>query len=97
METCRCRMAMAQAFEETALALGGVVANYPIPEEAVWDLARAMDAIHGRMCARCHGQGMADVEDPDEAPHPAITHLLRQLQERNVAFCAPRDSNRGGL
>lgn len=96
-ETCKCRTAMAQAFEEIALALGGLVASYPVPDEAVWELSRALDLIHGRMCARCHGLGMANVEDPDDAPHAAIIHLLRQLQERNGAFCARQDSNRGGL
>lgn len=74
----------AAAFEELALAFGGLIATYPIPDEAVWDFCRAVDAIHGRLCARCRGHGLAGMEDPEEAPHPAIVHLLSQLHGRRA-------------
>lgn len=80
-EMLRCRMALTAAFEEAALALGGVVAIYPIPDEAVWDLAQALDAIHGRACAKCGAQVHAEPEDPADKQHPAIVRLLAQLHE----------------
>ncbi|MBK8285759.1 MAG: hypothetical protein IPK97_13330 [Ahniella sp.] len=79
-DECRCKQALTAAFEEAALALGGVVAIYPIPDEAVWDLAQALDAIHGRACVKCGAQVHAPPEGTDDNQHPAIVRLLAQLQ-----------------
>lgn len=83
-----CRRALAAALEEVALALGGVVATYPVPDNAIWDLARALDLIHERALARWE-QGeveqSAAVEGGDDTEHPAIVHLLRRLGARSGA------------
>jgi hypothetical protein len=87
-EICKCRQAITMAFEEAALALGGVAAGYPIPDEAVWELSRALDLIHARACARfgrCEEGGAPAADAPDEEEHPAIVHLLRRLNERPAA------------
>ncbi len=80
-DECRCKQALTAAFEEAALALGGVIAIYPIPDGAVWDLAQALDAIHGRACAKCGAQVGAAPEGTDDNQHPAIVRLLAQLHE----------------
>lgn len=90
-EPCRCKQALTAAFEEVALALGGVVAGYPIPDEAVWDLAEALDLIHERVSARCGTREVATADDPASAEHPAIVHLLTRLRDRDAA----RGSGRG--
>jgi hypothetical protein len=79
---CNCQQALTAAFEEAALALGGVVADYAIPDEAVWDLARALDRIHERAREQCGANDTAEPDDPDDAEHPAIVHLLTQLRQR---------------
>lgn len=83
-EGCNCTQAITGAFEDVALALGGVVAMYPIPDEATWDLARALEAIYGRVRARC-GATFAQLEDSDDVePHPAIVHLLDRIQRQRA-------------
>lgn len=77
-----CRLALTPAFEEAALALAGVVASYPIPDEAVWDLARALDLIHERACCRCGATASSAIDGTDGGEHPAIVHLLRRLGDR---------------
>lgn len=92
---CKCRQALTAAFEEAALAFGGVVASYPIPDEAVWDLARALDLIHERACGRCGVATAAAADDAEEAGHPAIVHLLAQLRARSIAGRGAGESDRG--
>ena len=94
---CECRSILTAAFEEAALALGGVVAGYPIPDEATWDLARALDLIHERALARFGRCGSAEPEVIDEmegVEHPAIVHLLRRLHARPQAMVAGNGSGR---
>lgn len=79
-EPCKCKQALTVAFEEAALALGGVAATYPLPDEAVWELARSLDLIHERACGRCGSREAALADDQDDAEHPAIVHLLAQLR-----------------
>ena len=84
---CRCRGIVTEGFEELALALGGVTASYEIPDEAVWDLARAVDVTHDRMQA-----GIAQTEvvtQLDEVPesgfrHPAVSYLLQRLRRSHT-------------
>ncbi|MBK9471837.1 MAG: hypothetical protein IPO18_06070 [bacterium] len=90
MESCKCKQAITSAFEDVAMALGGVVANFPIPDEAVWELARALDVIHGRACARCGAQGSREPEGLGDAQHPAIIHLLAQLYGQTSAVRTAR-------
>lgn len=91
----KCRQALTGAFEEAALALGGVVATYPIPDEAVWDLARALDLIHERACERCGVATVAAADDAEEAKHPAIVHLLAQLRRKSIECRGAGESDRG--
>lgn len=96
-DQCKCRQTLTAAFEEAALAFGGVVASYPIPDEAVWDLARALDLIHERALARFGRCGTAEAAVADEldgVEHPAIVHLLRRLHERPQAMAAGNGSGR---
>jgi hypothetical protein len=94
-DRCQCKQAITAAFEDVALALGGVVAAFPIPDEATWDFARALEVIHDRARARCGTTDLRFEETADDEPHPAIIHLLCQLHERSAACCAPRPSERG--
>lgn len=94
-EPCKCKQALTAAFEEAALALGGVAATYPMPDEAVWDLARALDLIHERACGRCGAREAAGADDPDDAEHPAIVHLLTQLRGGAGAGRTAAESVRG--
>lgn len=90
-ESFKCKEAITAAFEEAALALGGVVAMYPIPDEAVWDLARCLDLIHQRVCGQFGTANGAPDAEPECAEHPAIAHLLTKLQrERPEGRRCPR-------
>lgn len=95
MESSNCREALTAAFEEAALTLGGVVASYPIPDEAVWDLARALDLIHERACDRCGGADIMPGDDTDPVEHPAIVQLLAQVHGRSAPRRRPAGSDRG--
>ena len=80
---CRCRSLMTDAFEDVALALGGVVASYDVPDEAIWDLARAIDLTHERAQARFSRteEEATSIETPKaDYQHPAVSHLLTRLR-----------------
>jgi len=99
VETCRCQGTLIAAFEQVALALGGVVASYPLPDEAVWDLAQALDLACERACSRMgcqRGQEPADASEIEGSRHPAITHLLSRLEQQRagVAGCAGQRGER---
>lgn len=94
-DQCKCRQVLTVAFEEAALALGGVAAIYPIPDEATWDLARAFDMIHERACGRCGAREVDTDQDPDNTEHPAIVHLLAQLRSRGAVSGGFGESDRG--
>lgn len=79
-----CCRTLTVAFEEAALALGGVAAVYPVPDEMIWELARTLDLIHERACGRCGAMEAAAGGDSVDGEHPAIIHLLAQLHGREV-------------
>lgn len=90
---CRCQGILVAAFEEVALALGGAVASYRLPDEAIWDLARTMDLACERARSRmgCHAPAEPDEAEPGVGvAHPAIAHLLSRLNEQQlgVGACA---------
>lgn len=92
---CRCRGIVNEGFEELALALGGVAASYEVPDEAVWDLARAMDLTHERVQAKLARTEVASpLGDLPEsgAGHPAVSHLLQRLK---MSHPASGDERRG--
>lgn len=71
-------------FLEVALALGGVVASYELPDEAILDLAQAIDAAHGRVQSKLMSSDVSPwVEDSltDDCGHPAVIRLLYRLDE----------------
>jgi hypothetical protein len=84
-DCCNTLRILTAAFEEATLALGGVAAMYPIPDEAVWELARTLDLIHERACNRCGAQEGIASADPDDDEHPAIIYLLAQLRSRGAS------------
>ena len=94
-DQCKCHQALTTAFEEMALALGGVVASYPIPDEAVWDLARALDLIHERAYGWCGAVDATVPDEPDDGEHPAIVHLLAQLRGKGATSRSAAGSDRG--
>ena len=80
---CQCRGIVNEGFEGVALALGGVAVTYEIPDEAVWDLARAIDVTCQRVRARLsHTEATIGLDDlpVSGCSHPAVVHLLRQLR-----------------
>lgn len=85
---CRCRRAVNEGFQELALALGGVASSYELPDEAVWDLARAMDLTHERIQARLmKSEFIAQLDDTPESGcgHAAVQHLLGRLDHSPAA------------
>jgi hypothetical protein len=84
-DKCDSRRTLTSAFEEAALALGGVAAVFPIPDEAIWELSRTLDLIHERACGRCGGREVDADQDSDDNEHPAIVHLLAQLRGRGAS------------
>lgn len=76
---CKLKKTITEAFEEAALALGGVAAAYQMPDEAVWDLARSLDLIHQRACEKFQTEEEGPADEREDAVHPAIVHLLARL------------------
>lgn len=84
---CRCRQAVNEGFQELGLALGGVAASYELPDEAVWDLARAMDLTHERIQARLmKTEVVTQLNESSESGcgHPAVAHLLGRLERGHL-------------
>jgi len=80
---CGCRKIVNEGFEGVALALGGIAASYEIPEEAVWDLARAINLNYDRVQARLSKSeyiSVLDVLPESGCGHPAVAYLLQRLQ-----------------
>jgi hypothetical protein len=94
-DNCKCRGALDGAFQEAALALGGVVASSPILDEAIWDLARALDQIHERASERCGATQTTLARETEDPEHPAIVHLLTRLRDRGAARGGACGSCRG--
>lgn len=83
-DKCRCRSAVTDGFEEVGLALGGIIESYELPEDAVWDLARAIDLAHERIQAqlmRVVVEPLKVMSPSREHPHPAVSHLMNRLAE----------------
>ena len=78
-----CREVLTGAFEEVALALGGVVAQFELWDDAVWELSAAIDAIHRRALdrlAQSDPSKAAAPPPPEQKWHPAIAHLMNQIR-----------------
>ena len=71
-------------FVEMALALGGVVNSYQVPDDAIWVLARSMDAVHRRALTKldCSTTNTPTrLKSEADIEHPAIVFLLQQLDQ----------------
>jgi len=85
----RCRAAVLGGFMDLSLALGAVASNYRLPDEAVWDLARAVDQAHEHIqmqVAQNGGRDPVTAEPRVATRHPAIGHLLQRLER--TATCS---------
>ena len=69
---------------DITLAIGGVFYAYPVPDNAVWEVARSLDRIFRRAIPA--GDSCCDINDeplPNNSRgrrHPAIVELLRKLE-----------------
>ena len=77
------RRTLNTAFEDVASLLEGMRELYPIPDEAIWDIARALDRIHEKAYTQCNEPQGAD-EGDDCPDHPAILFLHAQILSRGA-------------
>jgi len=68
---------------DISLAIGGVFYAYPVPDDAVWEVARSLDRIFRR--AFPASDSCCDVNSKPHKhskgrKHPAIVELLRKLE-----------------
>lgn len=84
---CKCRAVVCGGFMDLALALGAVAGNHELSDEAVWELARAIDHAHERIqmrLAKDDANGQATVEPRASSRHPAIGHLVQRLERTSA-------------
>ena len=77
------RRTLSAAFEDVAVLLEGMRELYPIPDEAIWDMARALDRIHEKAYRQCN-EPQEPAEDDDCPDHPAILFLHAQILSRDA-------------
>jgi len=71
-----------QILKDITLALGGAFYAYPVPDEAVWEIARSLDRIFRKALKSLGDERARDVEyshNSQGRKHPAIVELLRRL------------------
>jgi len=70
-------------FRDITLAIGGVFYAFPVPEDAVWEVARSLDRIF-RHALPSEEEASEDKGEPPPhsqgRKHPAIVELLRKLK-----------------
>ncbi len=84
MSTTEVRELIDDAFEELALAAGGLVATEPVPDEVIWKFIRNLEVVRGRTLRRIGEEGTRSLgpdREADTRPHPAIEQFLRRLRE----------------
>ena len=74
---------LVDAFEETALVLGGIFAVHEVDDEVIWQAAKSLSVIYRKarqaiLSAETDEDGGAPGREPE--PHPAIVELLAQLR-----------------
>ena len=70
-------------FHDITLAIGGVFYAYPVPDDAVWKVARSLDQIFCQVLPYGEETNDAEGEPPLNSQgrkHPAIVELLRKLK-----------------
>ncbi|MBU1074441.1 hypothetical protein KKG45_14465 [bacterium] len=80
---CKCIRNLTVTFEEIASLLEGVRKLYPLPDEAIWEMARALDRIHEDACRRSRTSEFPN-EAIDDSDHPAILFLHTQILGRGA-------------
>ncbi len=71
-----------RTLKDITLALGGVFYAYPVPDEAVWEVARSLDRIFHRALKSLVDDRSGESESSHFSQgrkHPAIVELLRRL------------------
>lgn len=69
-------------FEEIALILGGAFAVHQIPDEAIWQIIKSLDAVHSKAVAQLEGtKEFVEQRKDSFQPHPAVENLLRKLRK----------------
>ena len=73
---------LSEAFEETALVLGGLIAVHPIDDDLVWRFVRSIDGVRRKAVRRLDAAqtGTAAPVSTSPARHPAIEHFLAGLR-----------------
>ena len=85
MSRAEARGLFAEAFEETALVLGGLVAVHRVDDDFVWRLVKSLDAVCSKVFRRIDERDTAadaDAADGESRlrPHPAIEDFLLKLR-----------------
>jgi len=90
-----CYRRLQPVFREITLALGGVFYIYPVPDEAVWAIARSLDRIFRRAYNAGESNGTSAEPPPHSRgrKHPAIVELLRHVDDPDCIF--PGRANAG--
>ncbi len=79
---------LVDAFEETALVLGGIFAVHDVNDEAVWQAAKSLSVIYRKARTAIRNACAGEALEPDERdaePHPAIVDLLAELRRDRKA------------
>lgn len=72
------------AFEELALVLGGAFAVHQVGDEAVWQIMKGVESVHGKAVSMLDGMAPKASRTPDRSPyepHPAVEAMLRKLRK----------------
>ncbi len=67
---------LAQLFRDVVLVLGGVFAVRRTDDETIWQVARGLERVYRRACARGASAAGAPAASGSASPHPAILGLL---------------------
>ena len=79
------RKLITEAFEETALVLGGLVAVHRVDDDFVWRFVKGLDAVCSKVLRRIDERDTAAEADTADGnsrlrPHPAIEDFLLKLR-----------------
>jgi len=67
---------------DITLAIGGVFYTYPVPDDAVWEVARSLDRIFSHALNSKSSSDTGNSIPPKHSrgrKHPAVAELLRRL------------------
>ncbi|MBC8466069.1 hypothetical protein H8D57_03495 [bacterium] len=69
-------------FRDITLSIGGVFYAYPVPDEAVWEIACSLDRIFRQILPSSEetGDKCETTSHSQGRKHPAIVELLRKLK-----------------